>query len=147
MVNNTSKLRRDLTNPSQGASEIYFHRSKTKLFNSVDRFSDRSWWDIFDLLIKIYKIAVGTLGLIKKTCKKILKNLIFHLKYIFINKKMFLIYNRADFDRSEKDIFNKTIIIWSFPFSQKLWWKTAESCLNCYSAEKHIVSKLSKILI
>ena len=56
--------------------------------------------------------------------------------------------NKVDSGRSEQHLSDERIRILNFPFCQKLWWnETTENCRNCYVAEKHIVSKLSKISI
>ena len=62
----------------------------------------------------------------------------------------FLNQNRVESDWSERDLSDKTIRIWEFPFSWKLESyvkKTAENLLNFNDAEDRIFSKLWKILI
>ena len=57
----------------------------------------------------------------KKNCIKKRKNLLLHLKIIFLDEDIFFfIYNKEYSDRSELDLSNETIRIPKFYFCQKL---------------------------
>ena len=103
---------------------------------------------IFPVQLSEFIISVTFGRNLKKNCIKKRENFIFHLKIYFYGwKNIFLIYKKVYSDRYELDLFDAIIIIESFHFSRKLWWKNWWKLPKLLRCGKVHSFQLSKILI